>query len=94
MGTRSVSAREFSDLRIVRLSLKNMWQTNEKVIADHGYADVRCSRQVFYEGFLSFSNILAIHEATNKRLKQFKVLGGCFRQSLHLDAQCFSLSRT
>lgn len=85
----SLPCGSYSDLRSFCLGLKNSLQRNEKLIADQGYPDMCCSRDVFYEDSLSFSYIRARHGAISKRSKQFKVLGHCFRHSLQLHAQCF-----
>ena len=44
------------------------------MIADLGYLDPKCSKQETADGTVVFSYVRARHEATNKRLKHFKVL--------------------
>ena len=61
----------------------------ERVVADGGYINPVCSYPEQTDGIVQFSYIRARHEALNKRLKQFAVLGSRFRHNLELHSQCF-----
>lgn len=62
---------------------------NEKVIADQGYPDAKCSRDEVTGGSMDFEVVRARLEATNKRLKQLSALGTRFRYKLDLHSECF-----
>ena len=89
MGTRTFSCGSFNDLRIYQLGMKKCLLRNERVIADGGYKDSTCSYPLKGHNGLDFSFIRARHDALNKRLKQFNVLGNRFRHRLSLHVFCF-----
>ena len=68
----------FSDLRIYRSRLKHDLLEGEMIVADQAYPDETYSGSQTTNGTANFAFVRARHEATNKRFKQFNVLGGCF----------------
>ena len=79
----------FNDLSIFRLGLKQAMNEGELIIADAGYIDPVCSHPNQTDGTIDFSYVRARHEALNKRLKQFAILGSRFRHDLGLHSTCF-----
>lgn len=69
--------------------MKKRLSYNEKVVADGGYQDGSCSYNDSNVNRSTWTFVRAIHEATNKRLKQFKILSHRFRHSLSLHADGF-----
>ncbi len=80
-----------SDLRIIREGLKLKLLLDEFVVADGGYTDERCIQPPGsnHKDHHLLSLIRAMHENSNKRLKQFGVLKQKFRHDLTLNHYCF-----
>ena len=81
---------EYNDLAIFRLRMKQSLLPEEKVVSDAGYQDERCSANSTSIEANNWGYVRARHEAVNKRLKQFNVLGRKFRHNLSPHGDCFN----
>ncbi|KAG9404512.1 hypothetical protein AC1031_004720 [Aphanomyces cochlioides] len=82
---------EWPDLRLARDAYIYAVNRGEKTLADRGYAD---PSYFVYPSDERRDNarqkqIMARHETCNRRLKQFRILGGIFRHRLTLHPTCF-----
>ena len=79
------------DVCIFRIMLKGMLSDNEKIIADRGYRDIKCTYTALSDPTLArnFSLCRARHEAVNRRIKQFNVLRQRFRHCKSRNGICF-----
>jgi len=80
-----------SDITIFRSNLKKQLGTQEFVIADSGYGDLRCMQPPLrnHPKYETYARIRARHEVVNKRLKQFAVLTRTFRHRRSFHGVCF-----
>ena len=77
-------------MKIFRLKLKQRLLPGEKVVADVGYRDERCSYYTQEQDLSgNWGFVRARHEAINKRLKQFGVLSRVFRHDISRHCDCF-----
>ncbi|KAH9053463.1 hypothetical protein Ae201684P_015230 [Aphanomyces euteiches] len=79
------------DLRLARDAFCSFVGPNEMTLADRGYCD---PRYFIYprpgrDDVRRQKEVMARHETCNRRLKQFRVLGGVFRHQLYLHPICF-----
>lgn len=81
----------YPDVRIFRLNMKSALLPGERVIADRGYGDERCSTPdtLTAEGRQLASEIRARHETVNGRFKKFRVLRDTFRHDRSKHSVCF-----
>ena len=83
--------RNVSDVKIFRRELKNMLDEEEKLIADRGYRDDECITSLAYSTFphVMFTRAPAQHKVINRRIKQFRSVGGLFRHDLFSNGKAF-----
>ena len=78
----------YPDLKIFNCDLRQILQSDELILCDHGYT----GRHVLHEipGTSSLSaKYLARQETVNRRLKHFNVLSNTFRHDISLHSFCF-----
>lgn len=81
----------YPDNKIFKLDMKGALQNDEYVIADGGYTDYKCIRNVMASSVSTkiHQQIRARHETVNERLKNFNVLRHIFRHDLSKHGLCF-----
>lgn len=78
-----------SDIFIFSFRFRRHLLPGEKFMASKGYPDDLCSLHQVIDEIFSFGYVRARHEATEKLLKNFKVLGVQFQLRLSLHAEYF-----